>query len=143
MKFLVIGGNPAGMSAAARVRRRMPEAQVIVLEKTHEVSYGACGLPYYIAGLNNDLDLIRIRKADEFISDGVDLRLGCTATGIDYDAKTVSYTDETGGEHQETYDKLLIASGTSPSVPPFPGVGLDGVCVLKTLQHAEAIRKAL
>ena len=143
MKFLVIGGNPAGMSAAARVRRRMPEAQVIVLEKTHEVSYGACGLPYYIAGLNNDLDLIRIRKADEFISDGVDLRLGCTATGIDYDAKTVSYTDENGGEHQESYDKLLIASGTSPSVPPFPGVGLDGVCVLKTLQHAEAIRKAL
>ena len=52
MKVLVIGGNPAGMSAASRVKRKAPETEVVVLEKTEEVSYGACGLPYYVAGIN-------------------------------------------------------------------------------------------
>ena len=66
MKALVIGGNPAGMSAASRMKRKAPDTEVIVLEKSHEVSYGACGLPYYVAGLNDDLDRIRIRKAPEF-----------------------------------------------------------------------------
>lgn len=76
MKFLVIGGNAAGMSAASRVKRKSPDTEVVVLEQTHEVSYGACGLPYYVAGLNNNLDLMRIRKADQFLANGVDLRLG-------------------------------------------------------------------
>ena len=94
MKFLVIGGNAAGMSAASRVKRKSPDTEVVVLEQTHEVSYGACGLPYYVAGLNNNLDLMRIRKADQFLASGVDLRLGCDVTDADFTAKTVSYTDE-------------------------------------------------
>lgn len=71
MKALVIGGNPAGMSAASRMKRKAPDTEVIVLEKSHEVSYGACGLPYYVAGLNDDLDRIRIRKAPEFEKNGI------------------------------------------------------------------------
>ena len=66
MKFLVIGANAAGMSAASRVKRREPDCEVVVLEKTFEVSYGACGLPFYIAGLNDNLDLVRIRSAADF-----------------------------------------------------------------------------
>ncbi|MDE7037352.1 MAG: FAD-dependent oxidoreductase, partial [Lachnospiraceae bacterium] len=61
MRVVILGGNPAGMSAASRIKRKSPDTEVIVLEKTDEVSYGACGLPYYVAGLNEDLDLIRIR----------------------------------------------------------------------------------
>ena len=143
MKFLILGGNAAGMSAASRIKRRMPDSEVVVLEKTYEVSYGACGLPYYIAGLNNELDLIRIRKADEFRQTGVDLRLGCAVQGIDYEAKTVRYTAEDGAGHTESYDKLLIATGSSPKVPPFPGVDKNGIFALKTLEHAEHIRAAL
>ena len=45
MNVVVIGGNPAGMSAASRIKRKDPDSRVVVLEKTHEVSYGACGLP--------------------------------------------------------------------------------------------------
>ena len=122
MKFLVIGGNAAGMSAASRVKRKSPDTEVVVLEQTHEVSYGACGLPYYVAGLNNNLDLMRIRKADQFLANGVDLRLGCDVTGADFTAKTVSYTDEKGEAHVESYDKLLIATGSSPFVPPMNGL---------------------
>ncbi len=143
MKFLMIGGNAAGMSAASRIKRRMPDAEVIVLEKTREVSYGACGLPYYIGGLNNDVDLIRVRKAEEFRASGLDVRLGCTVTSIDYDAHVVTYETEDGETVSESYDKLLISSGTSPSVPPFPGVTMEGIFTLKTIANAEAIRAAL
>ena len=85
MRVVILGGNPAGMSAASRIKRKSPDTEVIVLEKTDEVSYGACGLPYYVAGLNEDLDLIRIRKAPEFESAGIRVRTGCEATGIDYE----------------------------------------------------------
>ena len=100
MKLVAIGGNAAGMSAASRVKRKDPSWDVVVLEQTHEVSYGACGLPYYIAGLNNDIDLIRIRKAETFRESGIDLRLGCDVTAVDYDAKVVHYTTEDGQAHQ-------------------------------------------
>ena len=113
MKFLVIGGNAAGMSAASRVKRKSPDTEVVVLEQTHEVSYGACGLPYYVAGLNNNLDLMRIRKADQFLANGVDLRLGCDVTGADFTAKTVSYTDENGAEVRRygfTYGGIVVAT---------------------------------
>lgn len=56
MTCLIIGGNAAGMSAAARLKRKQPDMQVMVLERTDEVSYGACGMPYYIAGFNDVLD---------------------------------------------------------------------------------------
>ena len=71
MRVLVIGGNPAGMSAASRIKRKSPDTEVWVLEKTEEVSYGACGLPYYVAGINDDIDLIRIRKKAEFEASGI------------------------------------------------------------------------
>ena len=122
MKLVVIGGNAAGMSAASRVKRRAPESEVVVLEQTREVSYGACGLPYYVAGLNEDIDLIRIRKVETFRESGVCVRLGCDVTEIDYDKKVVRYQEEDGTAGEESYDKLVIASGSSPKVPPIPGI---------------------
>lgn len=143
MKLLVIGGNAAGMSAASRVKRKSPDWDVLVLEQSHEVSYGACGLPYYIAGLNNDINLIRIRSVEEFQASGIQVKLGVTATGVDYEAKQVSCVDENGQTFTESYDKLLIATGSSPRVPPIPGVEKEGIFTLKTLQHAADIRAAL
>lgn len=143
MKLLVIGGNPAGMSAASRVKRRSPETQVVVLEQTHEVSYGACGLPYYIAGLNDDIDLIRIRKIPEFERNGIQVKTGVKAVGVDFSAKTVACESEDGQRFEETYDKLMIASGSSPRVPPIPGICKPGIMTLKTLQDAENIKTSL
>ena len=120
MKALVIGGNPAGMSAASRMKRKAPDTEVIVLEKSHEVSYGACGLPYYVAGLNDDLDRIRIRKAPEFEKNGISVGLGQEVIAVDTEKKIVTAKNEQGEESTYNYDKLLIASGTSPKVPPIP-----------------------
>ena len=122
MKLVVIGGNAAGMSAASRVKRKSPDWDVTVLEQTHEISYGACGLPYYVAGLNNDLNLVRIRSADVFEESGIRVKLGCDVNNVDFDEKQVIYTNENGETRTESYDKLLIASGSSPKVPPIDGI---------------------
>ena len=87
MKVLILGGNPAGMSAASRIKRKAPDTEVVVLEKSWEVSYGACGLPYYVAGLNEDLDKIRIRRVSEFEKMGLCIHLGCEALEIDHEKK--------------------------------------------------------
>lgn len=143
MKFVVIGGNAAGMSAASRVRRRDPESQVVVFEQTQEVSYGACGLPYYVAGLNDDIDLIRIRSVETFESLGIVMNMGCRVWKVDDQQKLVYYTDPHGNVGQESYDKLLIATGASPRIPPIPGIHKGGIYPLKTLEQAQWLKDAI
>lgn len=143
MKLVVIGGNAAGMSAASRVKRKDPDWEVVVLEETGEVSYGACGLPYYVAGLNNDINLIRIRSAEAFEKSGIRVNLGCKVTSVDFAAKRVLYTDEQSRQLAQEYDKLLIATGSSPKIPPIPGIGKEGIYPLKTLEHAQMLKNAL
>lgn len=144
MKVVIIGGNGAGMSAASRIKRKFPETDVTVFEKTSEVSYGACGLPYYISGENPDVDLVRIRKAEKFIESGVDLRLRCAVERIDLAGKTVDVLDQASGAHSTAgYDKLVIASGAGPIVPPVPGIALPNIFTLKSIEDAERIRARL
>lgn len=143
MKFLVIGANAAGMSAASRVKRRQPECEVVVLEQTNEVSYGACGLPFYIAGLNDNLDLVRIRRVSDFEKNGIAIRLGHTAEQIDYAQKTVAGHDAAGSAFLERYDKLLIASGASPRRLGVPGADMKNIFFLRTPKDAEGIRDAI
>jgi len=66
MKFLIIGGDAAGMSAASRAKRNMPDMDVTVLEKTHDVSYSACGMPYAIADGRRQLDELVVRRPEVF-----------------------------------------------------------------------------
>ena len=143
MKVLVIGGNPAGMSAASRIKRKAPDTEVLVLEKTEEVSYGACGLPYYVAGINDDLDLIRIRKVPEFEKSGVQVKLGREVVAADFGKKEVTARLADGSEEKYGYDKLVIASGSSPKAPPIQGIEQKNIFQLKTLQDAEALKRAI
>lgn len=142
MKIIIIGGVAAGMSAAAKLSRELPDAQVIVFEKTQEVSYAGCGLPYYVSGENDDINKLRIRTVDQFKKSGIDVRLGHSVIGLDAANKTVDVENESG-VFQESYDRLIITTGATPIVPPIPGKDLPGVFVLKSLQDAMDIRDAL
>ncbi len=142
MKIVIIGGNAAGMSAASRIKRRAPEHEVIVLESTNEVSFGACGMPYYVAGLNPDIDLMRIRPVEKFREQGVDVRLGHTVTAVDRATKTVTGTGPEG-EFSLGYDRLAVCSGSSAIVPPVAGSDLAGIFTLKNLSDAAALKAAL
>lgn len=143
MKVIIIGGNAAGMSAASRLKRKCPEARVIVFERTGEVSYGACGMPYYIAGYNDSLDKMRIRKPEAFLEQGIELRLHATVTKVYAQNKVISWQNEEGIHAVENYDKLVIATGASPIVPPVKNADLDGVFTLKTLSDAERIKNCI
>jgi len=142
MKFVIIGGDAAGMSAASRAKRHMPELDVIVLEKSDDVSYSACGMPYNIADANRDIDDLVVRTADVFRSkQGIDLFTGYPVDSIDTKNRIVSGTIRHNGElFRFFYDRLLIATGGRPKIPDLPGLDQPGVMALKSLQDGRRIK---
>ncbi len=144
MKFVIIGADAAGMSAASRFKRRNPGAEVVVLEKTTDVSYSACGMPYKIGEEEGDLESLVVRKAPVFREkQGIDLRLEHLVTKIDREAKKVSGLGHGGAAFEESYDALLIATGGRPAKPGLKGLDLPGVVYLKSLNDARLILKLL
>jgi NADPH-dependent 2,4-dienoyl-CoA reductase/sulfur reductase-like enzyme len=124
-RLAVIGGNAAGMSAAAVARRRDEDLDVVVFERGAYTSYSACGIPYYVAGLVEGPDALIARGADEFRRAGIDVRALCDVTEIDLAARTLTYRDHNAqAERREGFDELLYATGAVAVAPPVPGAGL-------------------
>jgi len=141
MKFLIIGGDAAGMSAASRAKRNNPDLNIMVFEKTMDVSYSACGMPYNIADANREIDDLVVRHASVFREkQGVNLLTGYCAESIDTNNRTVEGTSLKGETFQFPYDKLLIATGGSPTIPDHPGFDLPGVMALKSLDDGRKIK---
>jgi NADPH-dependent 2,4-dienoyl-CoA reductase/sulfur reductase-like enzyme len=144
MKIVIVGGVAAGMSAAARARRNDKQARILVFEQTGIVSFGACGLPYYVGGWFDDPAYMIARSADQLIESGIDLCLFHRVLAVDPSAKTLRVKNlETGLEFGEGYDRLMIATGSSPIRPPFPGLDLANVHTLTRLADGEAVKRAL
>ena len=144
MRFVIIGGDAAGMSAASRAKRRDPNLDVCVLEQSRDVSYSACGMPYTLADPGRSMEELVVRQARVFQEKfKLDLRLGHRVKAIDPQGKTVQGVQEDGGTFTLGYDRLLIATGASPMVPEVPGVELEGVHCLKSLAQGRAIKQQL
>ncbi|WP_078593498.1 CoA-disulfide reductase [Evansella clarkii] len=143
MKVVIIGGDAAGMSGAMQIVRNNKEAEIIVLEKGEYYSYAQCGLPYYIGGLIEDTDKLIARSRETFQEKyGIDARTLHEAQEINVEKQLVAGKNlDTGDRFEVPYDKLLIATGASPVIPPFKGRELEGVHFLKTIPDAEAIAK--
>ena len=141
-RLVVIGGVAAGMSAASRARRRNPELEIIVLEKGRHVSYGACGLPYYLSGeVRDSKDLIVYPP--EFFREkrNIDVRLGHEAVEIEAGRKTIHA--RAGSQPVAIpYDKLVIATGGAPA-ETIPGVELPGVFTCSDLAGTIRLREFL
>jgi NADPH-dependent 2,4-dienoyl-CoA reductase/sulfur reductase-like enzyme len=106
MKFLVIGGDAAGMSAASRAKRRQPELDVTVLEKSQDVSYSACGMPYNIAVPDKEIEALVVRTAQVFRDkQGIDVKTGHLAQAIDAARQLVSGTTSEGISFEAAYDR--------------------------------------
>lgn len=144
---VVVGGDAAGMSAASKLKRERPDREVVVFEKGNWVSYGACGLPYYVKGDVESLeDLVSI-PPEKFRSErGIDLRTNHEVVEIDSDDRTVT-VEPRGDEEAETlvqpYGELLVATGARAVEPPFSGMGMDGVFTLHEMDAAREIREYL
>lgn len=143
MKVVIIGGDAAGMSAASRISRKNPGTEVVVLEATKDVSYSACTMPYSIADPDDDIDRLIVRTPEKFREMGIDLRLGHWVDKIDRDKKEVSGIGSEDKRFTISYDKLFIATGNRPFMPPIKGLDLPGVLPLKSLEHGRQIDKYL
>jgi NADPH-dependent 2,4-dienoyl-CoA reductase/sulfur reductase-like enzyme len=137
-RLVVVGGDAAGMSAAMQVRRRRPDTEVVVLEKGSWTSYSACGIPYLVGGVVEDLDDLVARSPQSFRDDhGVDVRTGHEVRALDLDAGEVEAWDHAEGRSIRLgYDRLHLATGAVPVRPDLPGLDLPFVHGVQTLDDA-------
>ncbi|MEF8814401.1 MAG: FAD-dependent oxidoreductase [Halovenus sp.] len=139
--FVVVGGDAAGMSAASKAKRDNPDIDVVVLEKGEWVSYGACGLPYYVKGEIQSLqDLVSVTPEEFCEERDIDLRTGHEVVDIDPDDRTVTAAGD-GGEVVQPYDHLLIATGAEAVLPPIEGLEADGVFTLGSMTDGRELRE--
>ena len=136
MKVVIIGGVAGGATAAARLRRLDEAAEIVVFERSGYVSYANCGLPYYIGGAIEEPEALTLQTPESFFARfRVDMRVRHEVTAIHPDKKTVSVKAlETGEEYKEHYDKLILSPGASPTQPRLPGVGIEKVFTLRTVE---------
>lgn len=151
LKIVVIGGVAAGPKAAARAKRCHPNAQVTIIEKGEWLSYGGCGLPYFLGATVKELkDLMATSweavRTPEFFKKAkdIDVLIGWEAVKIDRDNKRVEIKNVNTGETQELpYDKLVLATGAEPNTPPIEGVDAAGVFHLKNPRHTLDMKEYL
>jgi len=144
MKFLIIGGDAAGMSAASRAKRNQPDLKVTVFEQSQDVSYSACGMPYNIADPERKINDLVVRSAQVFREkQNIDVKLGHRVTLIDPKTKMIAGEKIGGEDFRFDYDKLLIATGASPIIPDLPGFDLPGVMTLKSLEDGRNIKEKI
>ena len=141
MDYVIIGGIAAGMSAAMEIVRTDQHANITVLERGEHYSYGQCGLPYVISGTVPSLDDVIARSVKTFREKyGIDARINTKVTDINTDEQSVSGIDtDNKHKYQINYDRLLIASGSSPIFPNWEGSHLKGIHTLKTLTDTKDI----
>ena len=142
MKVVIVGGVAGGATAAARIRRLDEQAEIVVFERSGFISYANCGLPYYIGGVIEDPEELTLQTPESFFSRfRVSMRVRHEVTAIYPDKKAVSVTDlETGEVFEESYDKLILSPGAKPTQPRLPGVGLNKLFTLRTVEDTFRIK---
>ena len=143
MKVVIVGGVAGGATAAARIRRLDEKAEIVVFERSGYISYANCGLPYYIGDTITDAEELTLQTPQSFFSRfRVDMKVLHEVTGIHPDKKTVSVKNlNTGEEFEESYDKLILSPGAKPTQPRLPGVGMDKVFTLRTVEDTLRIKE--
>lgn len=137
MRTVIIGGGACGASAAARIRRLDESAEIIVLEKTGEISIANCGLPYYTSGVINDREKMLVSSPEKFREwFNINVKLNTEVININPDEKFV----ETADGEKINYDKLVLAQGAKPFVPPIEGIPEQKVFTVRTLFDADNIK---
>ncbi|OCG79493.1 CoA-disulfide reductase [Gilliamella sp. Occ4-3] len=144
MKIIIIGAQAAGASAAAKAKRMNPEATIRIYEKSDIVSFGACGLPYFIGNHFTDANEMISRTPEQFQKDNIEIKTLHEVIAIDTNQKKLTVKDlNTGNCFDDSYDKLLLAVGASPIIPPFENSQLKNIFTLRNLHDGLAIKQTL
>lgn len=148
-RIIVVGGSASGPKAAAKARRIDNDAEVIIIQKDADLSMASCGYPYYVGGYFNDRNQLLctptgvVRSPMFYLNaKDIDARVNTEVTNIDTKNHSLSFKNIASGEAGTmNYDKLIIATGSVPRMPPVPGVELDGITTLQSMKDADFLRK--
>lgn len=148
-KIVVIGGSAAGPKAASKARRMDENAEVTIIQKAADLSMASCGFPYYVGGFFDDRDQLLCSPAgvvrdSKFFWNAkkIETKVKTEVTAIDKVNKVVEFISlDSGDKGTVPYDKLIIATGASPRKPSVPGIDLEGITTLQSMQDADFLRK--
>src|SRR3989338_2060079 len=140
--LVIIGGVAAGMKAAAKARRESPAMKITVVTDEQYISYAGCGMPYFIGDIIKDSKKLLVREPPYFKNmHNIDVLTRHQATAIDTKSKQVKVKNlENGQDLAFNYDKLILATGAQPIVPPLPGISLGNIFTLRTINDAVRIK---
>lgn len=148
-RIVIIGGSAAGPKAAAKARRIDSHAEVVILQKDGDLSMASCGYPYYVGGYFDNRNMListssgTVRNPQFYLNvKDITAKVNTEVTVIDRKARTVSFRNTLTGEKGEAaYDRLILATGAVPRMPPVPGVELEGITTLQSMKDADFLRK--
>ena len=142
-RLVIIGADAAGMSAASQARRRRDadDLEIVAFEKGNYSSYSACGIPYLVGNVVEDIDQLVVRRPEEFAAkQNITVHLRHEVTGIDLDARRITVRSD-AGERSEAFDQLMYAAGGKPKLPPLEGATSKGIFGVQTLDDGAAIER--
>ena len=140
MKVVIVGGGAGGISTASNLRKLDEEVEIVVLTRDNQVSYSPCAIPYVLSDRIHSFDDIVMRNLDDYKAKNIDVMLETEVTAVDSDKKQIIYSKD-GVVQTMNYDKLVLATGGSPFVPPMKGVDLDGVFKIRTLDDGKQVKE--
>ncbi len=148
-RIVVVGGTAAGPKAAARASRIDPDAEIIILQKSSDLSMASCGYPYYVGGFFDNRNALLstptgvVRSPQFYLNaKGIEAKVNTEVTQIDREKKQLHYRDTQNGAMAVcSYDKLILATGSTPKMPRIPGVELDGITTLQSIEDADQLRQ--
>ena len=140
MKIVIIGGGAGGMPTASNIRKYDSEAEITVITRDNKVSYSPCAIPYVLSNKITSFDDIVMRTPEDYKKKNIDVMTQVEVTAIDSKNKTVTY-EQDGEEIVIDYDKLVLATGSNPFVPPIEGNDLDGVFKIRNIKDGEKVQE--
>ena len=148
-RIIVVGGSASGPKAAARARRLDYNAEITIIQKAHDLSMASCGYPYYVGGFFDNRNQLLctptgvIRDPGYFMkAKNINAITDTEVTKINRKEKTVETKHLLTGETKSLeYDKLILAIGAHPKMPPVPGIDLNGITTLQSMPDADYLRK--
>lgn len=143
MKVIIVGGVAGGATAAARIRRLNEHAEITVFERSGYISYANCGLPYYIGDVITDPEELTLQTPESFFKRfRINMKIHHEVISIHPEYKTVSVKNLENGEiFEENNDKLILSPGAKPTQPRLPGVGIDKLFTLRTVEDTFRIKE--
>ena len=142
MKVVIVGGGAGGISTASNIRKLDKEIEITVLTRDNKVAYSPCAIPYVLSGKIESFDDIIMRTPEDYKEKDIDVITEVEVTEVDSDKKTVTY-EKNGKKTVMDYDKLVLATGGNPFVPPMQGVDLDGVFRIRNIDDGMRVQEAM